>query len=85
MQKHWGIFLGMLKKVGIFLGIKYEPLSDQTPPPPPSLKYVSGAPGDATCFSQFFRQDITNKSFLSLMLLKSDVLVQPYERTCIYF
>ena len=20
MQKHWGIFLGMLKKVGIFLG-----------------------------------------------------------------
>ena len=30
----------MLKKVGIFLGTKYEPLSD-----PPSLKYVSGAPG----------------------------------------
>ena len=28
-------------EVGIFLGIKYEPLSD----PPPSLKYVSGAPG----------------------------------------
>ena len=28
MQKHWGIILGMLKKVGIFLGIKYEPLSD---------------------------------------------------------
>ena len=24
------------------MGIKYEPLSD---PPPPSLKYVSGAPG----------------------------------------
>ena len=43
MQKHLGIFLGMLKKVGIFLGIIYEPLSD--PPPPPSLKYVSGAPG----------------------------------------
>ena len=45
MQKHWGIFLVMLKKVGIFevgifLGVKYEPLSD-----PPSLKYVSGAPG----------------------------------------
>ena len=28
-------------EVGIFLGIKYEPLSD----PPPSLKYVGGAPG----------------------------------------
>ena len=39
MQKHWGIFLGMLKKVGVFFGrqilklgffggIKYEPLSD---------------------------------------------------------
>ena len=50
MQKLWGIVLGMLQKVGIFLGrqilklefflgIKYEPLSD--PPPPLSLKYVS--------------------------------------------
>ena len=28
-------------EVGIFWGIKYEPLSD-----PPSLKYVSGAPGE---------------------------------------
>ena len=27
----------------IFLGIKYEPLSDP-PPPPPSQKLVSGAP-----------------------------------------
>ena len=30
-------------EVGFFLGIKYEPLSD--PPPLPSLKYLSGAPG----------------------------------------
>ena len=28
----------------IFLGIKYEPLSDPPPPPPPSQKLVSGAP-----------------------------------------
>ena len=28
----------------IFLGIKYEPMSFP-PPPPPSLKFVSGAPG----------------------------------------
>ena len=51
MQKLWGIVLGMLQKVGIFLGrqilklgfffgIKYEPLSDP-PPLPLSLKYVS--------------------------------------------
>ena len=33
--------MGVPKKVGIFLGIKYEPLSN-----PPSLKYVSGAPRD---------------------------------------
>ena len=26
--------MGMLKKVGIFLGIKYKPLSDPHPPPP---------------------------------------------------
>ena len=52
-----GFFLGMLKKscdffeytnseVVIFLGIKYEPLSEPPPPPPPpSLKFVSRAPG----------------------------------------
>ena len=49
MQKHWGIFLGMLKKVGIFfgrqywswdfLGIKYEPLSD-----PPVIKICGWGP-----------------------------------------
>ena len=32
-------------EVGIFLGIEYEPLSD-----PPSLKYVSGAPGGSILF-----------------------------------
>ena len=53
-------FFGMLKKssdffgktnseVVIFLGIKYEPLS-YPPPPPQSLKFVSGAPGPGnTC------------------------------------
>ena len=49
VKKGQGIYLGMLKKVVnsevvIFLGIKYEPLSDP-PPLPPSLKFVSGAPG----------------------------------------
>ena len=34
----------------IFLDIKYEPLSDPTTPHPPSLKFVSGAPGVA-CMS----------------------------------
>ena len=62
-----GILGGMLKKgsdcfgltnseVVIFLGIKYEPLSD-----PPSLKIVSGAPGytrtedfELALFSSFY-------------------------------
>ena len=44
-------FWGMLKKVGIFFGIKYEPLSDPPTsfppplPPSPSLKKLSVAPG----------------------------------------
>ena len=51
-KKGLGEFLGYAKKVVIFLGkqilklwflgIKYEPLS---PPPLPSLKFVSGTPG----------------------------------------
>ena len=46
MLKKVGIFLGrQILKLVFFLGIKYEPLSD--PRPPPSLKYVSGAPGTA--------------------------------------
>ena len=41
MQKHRGIFLGMLQKVGIFLGIKYQPLSD-----PPVIKICEWGPWD---------------------------------------
>ena len=52
-KKGQGIFLGMLKKVAIFfgqtnfevvifLGIKYEPLSD--PPPPPVIKICEWGP-----------------------------------------
>ena len=37
-------------EVVIFLGIKYELLSD--PPPPPIIKYVSGAPGQKLWSSQ---------------------------------
>ena len=40
MQKQRGIFLGMLKKGGIFLGIRYEPLSD----PPPVIKICEWGP-----------------------------------------
>ena len=44
MLQKVGIFLGrQILKLEFFLGIKYEPLSD--PPPPLSLKYVSEAPG----------------------------------------
>ena len=39
------------------MGIKYEPLSD----PPPSLKYVSGAPG---LFTFFGGDDITLKRYV---------------------
>ena len=51
MQKHWGIFLGMLTKVGIFLGTQilksgfFLVYNMNLCPTPPSLKYVSGAPG----------------------------------------
>ena len=46
------------------MGIKYEPLSD---PPPPSLKYVSGAPEPQTETSLvvlilFFETDCSAKS-----------------------
>ena len=51
MQKHWGIFLGMLKKVGIFWGRQilklgfFWVLNMNLCRTPQSLKYVSGAPG----------------------------------------
>ena len=37
------MFLDRQSDVGIFLGMKYEPLSDL--PPPLQSKYLSGAPG----------------------------------------
>ena len=44
MFKKVVIFLDrQILKLWFFLGIKYELLLD--PPPPPSLKFVSGAPG----------------------------------------
>ena len=43
MLKKGGIFLGrQILKLGFFLGIKYEPLSD---PPVIKIINVSGAPG----------------------------------------
>ena len=45
MLKKVAIFWVDKFRVVIFLGIQYEPLSDSPPPGPPSLKFVSGAPG----------------------------------------
>ena len=48
----------------IFLGIKYEPLSD-----PPSLKFVSGAPGGPYFVHQIFKIRDT----LSILAIKIEL------------
>ena len=52
-----------------FLGVKYEPLSDPPPPPlPPSLKFVSGAPGTIFNDNIFKYQTFKNTRELYILI-----------------
>ena len=68
MQKHWGIFLGMLKKVRIFLGIKYEPLSD-----PPVIKICEWGPWGSPLFLDQGEVRRAEKNFFSVHAAYVDV------------